>query len=877
MPEDHHGASLVGRTLGVYQIQQRLGAGGMGEVYRAHDTRLRRDVTVKILPRLFTRDADRLARFEREARIVAALNHPHIGAIYGVEEADGVPALILEFIAGETLADRLRRGALPVDECLGLAGQIAEALEAAHERHIVHRDLKPANINVTPDGVVKVLDFGLAKAMADESEPSDQSESPTLTAAATRDGIILGTAAYMSPEQARGRPIDRRTDMWAFGAVLYEMLTGRRAFEGDTVSDTIARVLTTEPDWTALPPQTPFRVRTLLRRCLAKDRKLRLDSATAVRLDLLDASSSPTESGTARDTSTRRRVVASAIVAAVMGASLTAWGMWALRRSPTTPAAPVVRFALPPPPGDEEVNAPLGLALTPDGRHLVYAAEVAGDSLMIRPLDQLDATTLPGIRNAAKPFMSPDGRWIGYFGGPRILKVPLAGGPAIAVCATENAEPRGASWGSDNTIVFATNDPGSGLWRVSDDGGQPSVLTTPDPRTAEGDHVFPWMLPAGRGVLFTIAANPIDNSQIAALDLKTGQRKILIHGGSDARYIGAPPGSAHVVSTGGDEDGYLVFATGGALRAVRFDLARLEVTSDPVTVVESVQRDDFGGTAYAVSPAGALVYVSRANTPITRSFVWVDRQGRETATPVPAGTYELLNLSPDGTRAVVQTNDNDLRTVRIVDLARGTVTPLTPGKPGGFPIWSADGRRIIFNALRGGRFLQLYTQAADGTGSEEQLTAADYDLYPNSATPDGTGILVAEWPAGETLDIALLSPPARTLRPLVRTPETEFAARIAPNGRYFAYLSSQPRGVYVRSFPAADGLWQVATIGHAPVWARSERELFYRDESNRLMAVPVDISGPAFSMGTPAPVFKTIYAAPGPCFRSTCRQTAGDS
>ena len=440
--------SLVGRRLGGYQIVALLGVGGMGEVYRAHDARLGRDVAVKILPRAFAADPERLSRFEREARTLAALNHPHVGAIYGLEDADGVPALVLELVEGETLADRLRRGALPIDECLNLGRQIADALEAAHERHIVHRDLKPANIKVTPEGVVKVLDFGLAKAMAGDTGSSDPSDSPTVTAAGTRDGVILGTAAYMSPEQARGRPVDRRADLWAFGVVLYEMLTGRRAFEGESVSDTLSHLLTKEPDWTALPSETPASVRKLLRRCLAKDRKQRLDSATAVRLEFVDMSEPPDTEGSAHGARTLRRVSGIALAASIVGATLAALVSWIIMRPGAPPTPRMARFVLPPPSG--EVPGPYaGVAVTPDGQHFVYNQRV-------RAINDVEARTVPGLWTHF-PFVSPDGKWIGFFKFGEIQKVSVAGGPPSTICAVGSHPPAGAAWSDDDSVVFATS------------------------------------------------------------------------------------------------------------------------------------------------------------------------------------------------------------------------------------------------------------------------------------------------------------------------------------------------------------------------------------------------------------------------------------
>jgi eukaryotic-like serine/threonine-protein kinase len=589
----------AGLRVGPYEIVAPLGAGAMGEVYRACDTKLNRDVALKVLPQRFALDPDRSARFRREAQLLATLNHPNIGALYGLEESNGGQALVLELVDGPTLADRIALGPISLKEALPIARHIAEAVEAAHEKGIIHRDLKPANIKIARNGVVKVLDFGLAKVW-DGAPQSDLSASPRLTATDLGEGILLGTPAYMSPEQARGQPLDRRTDIWAFGCVLFEMLAGRPPFAGDTISDTLAAILEREPDGTMLPANTPVLIRRLLRRCLEKDRKRRLDSVSDARLEIDDAIASPAAETHALGATPSRRITPVAIAALAGAAAIGALAAWTLMRP--APQAPVLssRFAIMASP-DQPLNVGLydrDLALSPDGRYLVYRAgggpPTLGTALMVRATDQLDARQLPGIF-ALGAFVSPDSRWIGFFTPTELKKVSIAGGPAISLGPVTGAS-FGASWGDDNTIVFATTDPRTGLWRVSADGGEPTALTTPDAAQRGSDHAFPSVLPGGRGVLFTItAAGSADNADVAVLDLKTGQRKTLVRGGSQAEYVDPSGGTGQA--------GYLIYAAAGTLRAVRFDPARLEVLGDPVTVLEPVMINP--GAAGAIRSRGA--------------------------------------------------------------------------------------------------------------------------------------------------------------------------------------------------------------------------------------------------------------------------------
>jgi eukaryotic-like serine/threonine-protein kinase len=685
--------------------------------------------------------------------------------------------------------------------------------------------------------------------------------SPTITTPAmTQAGMILGTAAYMSPEQAKGRPADRRSDIWSFGVVLYEMLTGQRAFKGEDVSDTLAFILTREPDWTALRASTPPSIRRLLRRCLEKDPKRRLHAAADARLEIEEPLAA-TESLTPA-AAPFRRIATIAMATLASGAVVAALVTWAVMRPAPQPPVLATRFAIVPPPA-----LPLAvsgtfrdIALSPDGRQLVYRSggfPTAGGPLMVRALDQLDARPLAGVTNAREPFFSSNGRWMGFFDGAELKKVSLTGGPAITVCPLGSQGTGGASWGDDNAIIFATSDERTGLRRVSADGGEPAVLTTPDAAQHEVDHRFPSVLPDGRGVLFTVTTAQAENSQVAVLDLKTGQRKTLVHGGSHAEYV---------------EPGYLVYTTSGALRAVRFDFARLEVLGDSVPVIESLSVTSGGRAEYAVSRTGALVYVPVGASATLRSLVWVNRMGNEEPIKAPPRAYSNPRVSPDGTRIAlyIATSNPDIWTW---DLARETLTRVASGL---FPTWTPDGRRLVFQEDRGGN---LFWQAADGTGSAERLTTSTNTLVPTSITPDGTRI-VGYQVAPKTRDLVVvrLTNPAGQLgagpspgtslsrvESFIETRADEVNPEISPDARYVAYQSNESGRfeVYVQTFPQKDRRWQISREGGTrPAWARTGRELFYLDAANTLTAVQVRTSGSAFTVGNPVKVFDTKYAAP---------------
>jgi serine/threonine-protein kinase len=801
--------------------------------------------------------------------MLAALNHPAIGAIYGHADVDGGLALVLELVDGETLAERMVRP-VSVAEALAIARPIAEALEAAHERGIVHRDLKPANIKITPDGLVKVLDFGLARIAAGESgeavgSSASPASSPTATPHDTRAGAIVGTAAYMSPEQAAGKTADKRSDLWSFGVILLEMLTGHPVFTGSTDSDVLAAVQGTEPALTRLPADTPAAIRTLLRRCLEKDRKRRLDSATAARLEIEDVLREPHAEARAPAASRGRvaRIVAATAaglaLGAVLGATITMWLM------PDTPVA-VSRFAIVTPPATplNVASEYRDLALSPDGRYLVYRAAgttTNGSALHVRALDEVDARPLAGITYAYAPFFSPDGRWVGFFENAELKKVSVAGGPVITVSPVIGSA-LGASWGDDNTIVFATDNPATGLWRVSADGGEPEVLTTPDRAQQERDHGFPSLLPGGRGVLFTILGAETSLAQVAVLDLDTRRRTTLVRGGGHGEYVHRRRGAGPA--------GHLIYAAAGTLRAIRFDPLALTVAGDSVEMVPRVMMKSSGAANYAVSPLGTLVYVpegATSSTPVT-SLVLVDRDGLEEAIAAPPRAYGPPRFSPDGAQIAVGVGDRGNVDVWILDVAAKTQRRLkwAPGMDG-LPSWTPDGKRIVFMSDRTGA-LNWHSIAADGSAAVDRLTTSATPQWPVSIAPDGTRIF------GFGLQNVIMgSLPDETHAGLSRSAEVEDLfeggfPEISPDGRFLAYTSveSGRREVYVRPFPLVDSnRWQITSAGASRVaWARNGRELFYLDASNTLMVVPVRSAGPTVVIGSPSKVFDNKYAQPNP-------------
>jgi Tol biopolymer transport system component len=817
-----------GTRLGPYEVLSPLGAGGMGEVYRARDSKLRRDVAIKILPAAFASDPERRARFAREAQLLAALNHPHIAAIYGVEESEAVTALVLELVEGPTLEDRIAGRAVPVPEALAIAEQIAEALDAAHEKGIVHRDLKPANVKLTRDGQVKVLDFGLAKALdspGGTGAVSDASQSPTLTAVASRLGVIVGTAAFMSPEQAKGKPVDKRTDIWAFGCVLYEMLQGRRAFTGEDVTDFVVAVMTREPDWAALPAAVPPRIVELLKRCLKKDARERLrdigDARTEIREALANASAGHPTRADERTPPPRRHARAAAwtVLGALLGAGALGAGLFSLGLIPiraVAPGAPVVRFS---------ISVPEGAAsprISPDGRLLAFVELNGPRRIWVRPLDSLEARPLSGTEDAQEPFWSADSRFLGFFAKGKLKKVDVAGGPPMDLC--DAPEGLGGAWSRDNVIVFAPRSAGR-LQKLSAAGGSPVPVTSLDKEAQRhGSAVF---LPDGQHLVFW--ANTTTGGHAYLGSLASPEVTLL-------PAVTSPPAYA---------PGALLFRRDGTLLRQPFDLARLQPTGDPTPVAEKVSD-------FSVSLTGVLVYTP-APPPLQRRLVWVDRKGAVTPLPLAAGDYSDPTLSPDGRQIALVRREPSGAHVYVYDILQGTLQKRTFEGENWFPIWTPDGRQLTFT--RGPDYIgPLLQMPADGSGKAAPLVTDEQrggEKVATSWSADGRLL------AFQNNQDVIVREADGTLHPALATPAFEREGRFAPGGRWLAYRSSETGRdeVYVQSYPPGGGKWQISTDGGAqPMWAAGGRELFYKS-GNRMMSVATE-AGETFKAGTPRALFE---------------------
>ena len=839
----------AGTRLGPYEILSALGAGGMGEVYRARDTKLDRVVAIKILPEAFAADTERIARFEREAKTLASLNHPNIAHIHGLEESNGVRALVMELVEGEDLAQRLVRGAIPVAEALPIAKQMADALEAAHEQGIIHRDLKPANIKVRPDGAVKVLDFGLAKAMTGEIASPDLTHSPTEMNWDTRHGVILGTAAYMSPEQARGKPVDKRADIWAFGCVLFEMLTRRAPFARETLTDTLAAIVERDPGWDTLPRSTPDRIRDLLRRCLQKDPQRRLRDIGDARLDLDDAiagATHPTALAVAPSSRLPWTMAAIGGLATIVAVGALVWIVLtqdertAPRIARTTIAASGPTAVTP--------NGARSLVMTPDGTQIVYVGG-NGRQLFVRMLDRVEA--MP-VTASAVPinwvFLSPDGEWIGWDEGGTLKKIALSGGPAVTMVNTGSAG-SSATWAPDDTIIFATLDSATGLQRVSAGGGEVTVLTRPAAVRGERAHLWPEMLPGGRGVLFTISAvaGGLDAAQIAVFDLTTGSSKVLL-GGSDGHYVATGPGA---------RVGHLVFTAGGTLRAVAFDIDRLETRGMPVTVLPRLIKSRVGAGDFDVAADGTLAYVDGPDFgEQMTSLVWVDRYGREEPVGAPVNNYALPRVSADGKRLALSLSTD----IRVWDLERkafGQATLDTTASHS--PLWSHDGQRIFFFGAT--RSAGLFWHAADGTSPAERLASG----LPTGVTPDGKYLLFSSAPGSRDVMLMTLDA-AHTTVPLIQTPAQERNGVVSPHGRWVAYESDSSGRfeIYVRPFPnVSSGQWRISTAGGTrPLWAPNGDEIFFVAPDGAIMGAPVT-RGSTWQAGEATTVVEARYLTQG--------------
>lgn len=833
---------MVQKSISHYEVIEKIGAGGMGEVYRASDPKLGRQVAIKVLPEIFARDAERMARFQREAQLLASLNHPNIGAIYGLEEDGGAHALVLELVEGPTLADRIEASPIPPEQVIPIALQIAEALENAHDRGIVHRDLKPANIKLTPDGQVKVLDFGLAKALEDDREGSGSamlSQSPTITGGMTGAHVILGTAAYMSPEQARGSAVDRRADIWAFGVILFEMLTGRRLFSGETVSDTLASVLMKETDWGVLPESAPPRLRKLIRRCLEREprRRLRDIGEARIVLEALAAGAPDDEVGVAAPaggvgSSKARLAIAGALLVFVAGAAVVGW-----TRKPAVTELPLRKYEIPL--GDMDTNLSTGttLALSPDGSRLAYLSD---RRLWIRNFDELEPRMVEGSEGAQKPFWSPDGAWVGFGASGKLWKAPVSGGNAIMLC--ELPEPfnpaAGGAWRSDGRIVFCTGN--SGLLEVGAQGGDPKSILEPE-QEVEDDFHNVYNLPGDRGLLLVVHR-------------KEGYDTIdLLVGGERRRLIQLPDQSLSMPVY--SPSGHILYhrePTNPGIWALPFSLDKLETTGEPFLAVPE-------GALPSAGADGSLVY-SRATLRTRTQLMWVDRTGREIG---PLGPEEeqvpFPAISPDGRRVAIPVMENENRDIWIFDTVRATKTRLTFDEESETrPCWSPSGENIYY---RWGNASDRYTirmRAADGTGQPVDIAKGAFF----SVSRDGRFLVYSSRESGEWnlwyVELGDDGLPAGDPVHFVDSKSIEYNPALSPDGRYIAYISDESgrEEIYVRRFPEGDGKWQVSVNGGQwPRWKPDGTELYYA-EKQKVMAVPVETTASSIRLGSPEALFE---------------------
>jgi serine/threonine protein kinase/Tol biopolymer transport system component len=826
-------ALTAGTRLGPYEILAPIGAGGMGEVYRALDTKLKRDVALKVLPEAFAQNPDRMLRFQREAEVLASLNHPHIAHIYGVEEH----ALVMELVEGETLP-----AGLPLDTALDYGRQIAEALEYAHERGVIHRDLKPANIKVTPEGTVKLLDFGLAKAIEDPAtSDGNPVTSPTLTLGATHVGMILGTAAYMSPEQAGGKTADRRADIWSFGAVLYEMLSGKRAFDGESASDTLASVLKLDPDWTGLPSVTPPSIRWLIRRCLTKDRKQRLQAIGEARI-LLESPSTSQEEPAPRP----RRQLAWIAVSAILLLALIALSFVHFRKAPA-PETRSVRFQVPLP----EKSTDAIFRLSPDGRYLAIAGSLleTNSQLWVRPLDSLEARALPGTEGAYLPFWSPDSALIGFFAQGKLKRIALAGGAPQTICDASYGG--GGAWNRNGVIVFT---PGIGkpFFRVSAAGGTPVPVTTPAGPLSPGAGYFPQFLPESDRFLYVSA----DRGKPEVTGIYVGS----LDGKPPVRILASPFSATYVPPNASGRIGHLLFLRENTLMAQAFDSVQLRPSGEMVPLAEPVGRELFGFLpAFSVSDSGVLAYSSSA-AGASRELVWLDRTGKQIGLAGPPGEYNNFRLSPDEKTMVMDRSANSSAPdIWVLDVLSGVASRLTfDPAVDNLPIWSPDGLRVLFPSNRKGSF-DLYLKAASGAGQEEPLIKLGTSTgWATDWSRDGRFILY-QIPSANTGQDLWIAPQFGDRKPFpyLQTQFNEQDGAFSPDGRWIAYVSDESgrAEIYVQAFPLSGEKHQISTGGGSePCWRKDGTELFYLAADRNLMAVPVRL-GTTITTGAPKPLF----------------------
>jgi eukaryotic-like serine/threonine-protein kinase len=842
--------SMIGKTLGNFEITTPLGLGGMGEVYQAKDRKLGRDVAIKVLPEEFAKDSGRVARFQREAKLLASLNHPNIAAIYGLEESGGTSFLVLELVEGQTLADRLQRGPIPIEESLKLALQIAQALEAAHEKGVIHRDLKPANIKVTPEGKVKVLDFGLAKAFAGEQAEMNLSNSPTLSNAATQQGVILGTAAYMSPEQARGTSVDKRSDIWAFGCVLLEMLTGRRTWTGATLTDIMVAVLAKDPDFSFLSPNLPPRIRELLSRCLQKDPTERFRDVGDVRIEIKHAiGESQIIAGQPVKIAERQMRMATILpwIAAIAILSVIIGGLavWMMKPTPPLESRLVARFDYELPKDHEigglNLTQPM-LAVSPDGSQFVYCTP---GGIYLRSMNEMaEAKLIPGTEgNPRQPFFSPNGQWVGYWSSAdhKLKKIPISGGNAVPLGGESAAG--FISWNVDDTIIYSTK---KGFIRISANTGKWQMLIK-----SQDEVIFtPRLLPGGKAVIFTVSI--AGEYKVAVQSIESGKRNILTPG-SDAYY---------------SPTGHLVYILGKDLVAIPFDLETLDVTGVPVPMVKGILRAT-GAPQFAVSASGTLVYLPETakDASSRRTLHWVDRNGGVESLGAEPNAYSNPKISTDGEKVAFSIGSLSAINIIIWDIVHGYPTRRTSEENiNTLPLWTPDGTRITFYRQTHANF-EIHSMAAAGAEKVTPLYSQQSGaILPECWLKDGKTLLTTAAPVGsENFQIGMLSTEGDSKwRPLIQEQEkhSELQPQLSHNGRLMAYTSNESGQyeVYVRSFPVVDNVPFRISIsgGDSPLWSPDGRELFYRN-GDEVMTVPITKTDPDFTYGTPKSLFQGNY------------------
>ena len=806
-------ALASGTRIGVYEVTGQLGAGGMGEVYRARDAKLDRDVALKILPPEFADDAERVARFLREAKTLAAINHPHIAQIYGLEEGSGTPALVMELIDGEDLSQRLKRGAVPIDEVLPIARQIAEALEAAHDAGIIHRDLKPANIKVRPDGTVKVLDFGLAKAVQDPqaSGPRDLASSPTMTSPAmTMRGVILGTAAYMSPEQARGQMVDARTDLWAFGCLLFEMLTGRAAFAGQTVTDVLASVVKEEPRWDLLPADMPAGVRRLVRRCLTKERRRRMAAASDARIEIEEALDSPPTqpAGQARPTRGRSPAMLVLGLAAVVAAVAGAYALGGRRTADPPPPAPVTRFVIPAPPGTQIITGHRELAMSRDGQQVAFIArDASGQHIYVRRVDALSPRQIPGTQGARDVSFSPDGRWLAFHAGNKIQKVSLDGG--VPSLLADSVHAHGIAWHPSGDVIYFAPHQLSAIWKVPANGESPAVqVTTLDPARGERSHEWPVITDDGQTLVFSVNSNAaqLDEESVSVLTLATGERRTVRTGGT---------------AFGLTDRGELLFVRVGSVLGARYDDGRL---ASPERFESAAAEQP------SLSSTGTLAYVPAPNF-MRRSLAWISPDGGVSDAKFGQRGFDSVALSPDGRRVAMIIHDDRSEALYVADQGGGAPTQIAG--PAGLPAWSPDGKWIAGTVRQPAADRRTISRVAVDTGRNwEVLVDGGLGDTVSQWAPDGQGLLLSrrDTTGRRTAGLLSLDTPPKAVGLVERGNFIVQTPALSPDGRWLAYESDESGRleIYVQSYAAPAARIQVSRDGGSwATWSKRGDALYF--------------------------------------------------